>query len=165
MPSVSPRRMILSNYETGEYMEVQFNPSSVTIELEAFYNRLKVAGQSHEELQYANTSNTRITFELIWDALASAAPDLLNVDSFLMHLHHPPQNVASVSSGAPAPVLFSWPNWIAMLCASPKLKIVTTRWDVDGTPTYQRISVELEERRTRRLGAEVVRRVGLLRAA
>lgn len=157
--------MSLTNYETGEVLEAQFNPSTVTVELEAFFNRLKVPGQSHEEMQYANTNNTRVSFELLWDGLAASAPDLVDADAFFLHLHHPPQNVASVASGAPPRVLLSWPNWIALLSQSPKVKITTTRFGLDGAPTYQRIAVELEERRTRRLGSDVVRRVGLLRAA
>lgn len=165
MADQAPRRMCLVNYETGEDMEVQFNPTQVTVELEAFFNKLKVAGQSHEELQYGNTGNTRVSFELAWDALAATGPDLTDVNAFFLSLLTPPQTVSSVSTGAPPRVLFSWPNWICMLTAYPKLKIVTTRWDSDGAPTYQRISVELEERRTRRLGSELVRRVGLQRAA
>lgn len=165
MATTAPRRMCLINYETGEDLEAQFNPSAVTVELEAFFNKLKVAGQSHEELQYGNTGNARVSFELAWDALAADGPDLTDVDAFFLSLLHPPQTVSSVSAGAPPRVLFSWPNWICMLAAYPKLKITTTRWDSAGAPTYQRISVELEERRTRRIGSEVVRRVGLQRAA
>jgi hypothetical protein len=162
---MAPRRMSLANVETGETRVMQFNPTKVTISIEAFYNRLKSPGASHEELQYSNTGNTRCTFRASLDGRAQGAPDVNDFLNYFLANLSPPEDASTVTTGAPPRVLFSWPGWIALVTRQPKLTANATRFSPEGPPDYLELDFELEESRTSRLGSGLVRRSGLRRAA
>lgn len=162
---MAPNRMSLSNVEAGETRPMQFNPTKVSIALEAFYNRLKSPGASHEELQYSNTGNTRCTFRAILDGRAQGAPNVPDFLNYFLANLAPPDEPSAISTGAPPRVLFSWPGWIALVTRQPKITIAATRFSPEGPPDYVELDFELEEVRTSRLGYGLVRRSGLRRAA
>lgn len=162
---MAPRRMSLANVETGETRVMQFNPTKVTIAIEAFYNRLKSPGASHEELQYSNTGNTRCSFRAYLDGRAQGAPDVNDFLNYFLANLSPPEDASTVTTGAPPRVLFSWPGWIALVTRQPKLTANATRFSPEGPPDYVELDFELEENRTSRLGSGLVRRSGLRRAA
>ncbi len=157
--------MSLSNLETGETLEVQYNPTGVEVRLEAAYNRVAGPGASFQELQYANTGNTSIPLELVFDGRAPDSPDLDSVQGFLLSLLHPPESPLGVKNGSPPRVLFRWPGWIALVMKQFKLSINAKRFSGDGPPNYLVIKIDQEENRITRLGTEGVRRSVLRRAA
>jgi hypothetical protein len=157
--------MSVTNLDTGETLEAQYNPTGIEVRLEAAYNRVGGPGASYQELQYANTGNTQIPFEINFDGRAPNAPDLNNVQGFFLSLLHPPQDVLGVENGSPPLVLFRWPGWISLVMRHPKLTIAAKRFEPDGPPNYITVKVEQEEARITRLGTENVRRNVLRRAA
>ncbi len=165
MPSDSPLRMSLGNFETGESITAQYNPRDVKIAIEAIFNRVKTPGQVGEEMQFANTSNIKPSFELTFNARAPQSPNLLDIEGFIFSLLHPPKKVGGVTTGAPPLVVFSWPNWIMLVTRMPKLEQTTSMFNRDGKPEFQTYRVELETQYTRRIGREEIRRSALRRAA
>lgn len=161
----APQRMTLADVDTGTGVPVQFNPNNPTLELEAFYNRLKIPGAASEGLQFSNTGNLKVAFELLYDGRAKGAPDLEAVQSLLFSFLLPPDSVQNTDTGAPPRMLFTWPKWISIVSVMPKLKISPKRFDPDGRPDYLSIMVELEAKRSSRLGSQTMRRSGLRSAA
>lgn len=161
----APQRMTLTDVETGETVPVQFNPLNPTVELEAFYNRLKVPGAAGERMQFSNSSNMRVAFELLYDGLSKGAPDLDKVQGILLSFALPPDAVQNVDTGAPPRLLMVWPSWISIVSRMPKIKLMPKRFAADGRPTYMHIGVELESNRSARLGAQSMRRGGMRRTS
>lgn len=157
--------MSLGNLDTGESLEAQYNPTEVEIALASVYNRTKVPGGTFEEMQFSNVANPKITFTLTFDGRSSRAPNLLDVEGFLASLLHPPTDITSVTTGAPPLVLFSWPNWIALVARVPQFTQRSSRFASNGRPDFQTYKVELEVHTTRRLGRESIRRSAFRRAS
>ena len=164
----SPRKVVIGDLETGEYVELQFNPQKLKLSLEASWSRVQTPGSSFQDLQFGGTGNIIFEeFEVRYDALGAAGPDLIDKQNFLLSLLYPPQDVDAVATGAPPRVLVSWPGWIAVKTTVPKIEIDFSRFAFDGepTPTYFTAKVKLEERRTTRIGFSQVRQRGLRRTA
>ena len=161
----APRRMTLTNLETGEPFEVQYNPTGVEVQLEAMYSRVASPGASFQEMQYSGTGNTKITFDLAYDGRAADAPAFDLVEGFMLSLLYPPEKPLGPKNGSPPRVLFTWPGWISLVVKKPKFSESVKRFSPDGPPTYVVWKVELEESRVTRLGTEGVRRSVLRRAA
>lgn len=151
--------MSLTNLAWGLTMPAQFNPSRVEIEIEAFWNRLKIAGRSFEEAQFSNVGNLHVKFDLQLDALAVGAPDLRAYLRDMFAMVYPSEE------SSPSPIGFVWPNWISIVTFLPKLKFTASRFELDGRPSYGTLGVELEERRSRRLDTDLLRTQGFTRAA
>ena len=158
MASDSPLRMTLGNLETGESITAQYNPTRVGIGVDAHFGQTKTPGATSEEMQFSHVGNVKPTFTLTFKARAPGAPDLLDIEAFLLSLIYPPQVVGGVTSGAPPLVLFSWPNWIMLVTRKPKFSQETTLWNKNGRPEEQTYKVELESQSTRRIGREAIRR-------
>lgn len=165
MPSEEPLRMSLGNLDTGESITAQYNPTEVETAISAVFNRIKTFGGTFEEMQFSNVTNAKIMFSLVFDSRSSRAIDLANVEGFLASLIYPRTAVSAIATGAPPLVLFSWPNWIALVTRMPSFSQRTTRFAKDGRPESQTYKVELEAHSTRRIGSEIVRRSAFKRAA
>ena len=63
----TPPRMRLVHLKSQDSVSAQYNPTEINEKLSTVWNRLKVLGQSFEELQYLQTKNQQITFALSFD--------------------------------------------------------------------------------------------------
>lgn len=156
--------MTLGNLETGESITAQYNPTKVDIAVEAVYGRTKTPGATSEEMQFSHVSNAKLSFILTFNARAPGAPDILDVEAYLLSLIHPATRVGGVTSGAPPLVVFSWPNWIMLVTRKPKFSQETLAFNKNGRPELQTYKVELESQHTRRIGREQIRRSAFRRA-
>jgi len=153
-----PARMSIANVATGESIEAQLNPSELEEALEVAYNRLTIPGLSHQPLQFTNTGNLKLTFELMFEALEPAAdlPRLLLARRFLQSLCYPPRGAQDVRSGGPPRALFIWPNLASLTCVITGLTFKHQRFNLEGTPVQFSAKVTLEEIRDVRLTSEDV---------
>lgn len=158
--------MTIGNTDAGTSITAQYNPTKVAIALATMWTKAAIPGQSYQEQQYSGTGNPTITFELAFDGRSdSLKKTLKEIENYLFALQYPALSPGSVSGGAPPRIIFSWPKWVLLVATMPKFTQTTTRWEPDGTPSYQTYSVELEQRLTRRIGNEEVARNALRRSS
>ena len=62
-----PPRMQIIHLKTQDSVSAQYNPTEVSEKLGSIWNRLKVLGQSFQELQYIQTANLKISFTMQFD--------------------------------------------------------------------------------------------------
>lgn len=156
----------LSNVETGEGVEFQFNPTSIKLSLGADWKSSASPGASFERLQFSNRKNDVVTFKLQMDGRSVGAPSVPDRLAYLASLMTPPDADLDIRTAAPPRVLFRFPGLISVETVLPKLTIDVKRFDlVTGAPDYVEIDIELLEYRTKRLGSQTVRRLGFIRVA
>ncbi len=155
-----PDRMTITNLVTASTVEMQYNPTEIEETLAVVYAHQVIPGLSHEVLQYTNTKNLAISFDLAFDALANSkdydVDDALNARRFLQSLCYPRRGATTIRGGAPARSLFVWPNLYTLSTVITSLKIKFTRFALNGTPTAFVASLQIEEIRDFRLTAEDV---------
>lgn len=151
-----PERMSLTNLGSGESLEMQYNPTDVSEDLQAVYQHLTILGQGHEEQQYLNTKNHLVEFDLNFDALTGNGYDIGYARRFLMSLFYARRDANDIRGGAPPRVLFVWPNFMALQAQIPKLKIKHSRFARTGQSTLYVASIGIEEIRDARLLSEDV---------
>lgn len=169
--SGSPRKLILTDVETGESKEVQFNPVEVSIEGDPQYQRLKHPAGSYQRLSFEGRNNDVVTFELVIDAIAAGVdgiPYSAEFEAFLMSLRHPPDEPDAITTAAPHEVLLVWPGWLAIVCVLTKCKEKARRFATPAVndnpvPTLTIWDLAFEESRRMSLGAESVRVTGFQR--
>lgn len=153
-----PARMSIANIGTGDSIEAQFNPTELEETLDVSWARLTVPGLSHQPLQFVNTGNTKMSFELQFEAQDPAATldQLLRSRRFLQSLCYPRQGASNVTTGGPPRALFIWPNIVSLTCVLTALAFRYTRFNIEGTPIEFACRVSLEEIRDVRLTSEDV---------
>ncbi len=169
--SDSPRKLIITDMETGESREVQYNPVEVSIEGDPQYQRIKYPAGSYQRLSFDTKNNDVVTFELVVDALARGADGLsfsTTMEAFLLSLRHPPDDPDAIATAAPPSVLLVWPGWLALECALVKFKEKVRRFappavHVNPVPTLTIYDLAFEESRRLDLGSESARIVGFER--
>lgn len=159
-----PDRLTFIDVATGDSLTVQYNPTEVTENLASQYNRAGILGLSHQPLQYAQTENMKVGFELAFDSLAQPGRyDIMAARRFLMRFHYARRGGTDIRAGAPGRVIVVWPNLYTLTC-----KLMTTvnkfsRFQQDGTPTFFTAGVAFEEVRDKYLYADDVAIVGTIR--
>jgi hypothetical protein len=166
--SDAPKKLIITDLETGESKPVQFNPVEVTIDGGAAYQRIRHPAGSYQRLSFEGTNNDVVSFELVFDSLAAEDPFVDQWEPFLMSLLRPPDTPTSMAAAAPHEALLVWPGWIAVVCALTKFKEKARRFAPpavrdDPVPTLRVFELAFEESRRLSLGAESVRIVGMQR--
>lgn len=169
--SGSPRKLILTDIETGESKIVQFNPVEVSVEGDPQYQRLKHPAGSYQRLSFEGRNNDVVSFELVVDALSKSIAGTTfatEFEAFLLSLRHPPDEPDAIATAAPHEVLLTWPGWIAIVCVMTKCKLKARRFATPAVndqpvPTLVIYDLAFEESRRLSLGAESTRIVGLQR--
>lgn len=159
-----PERMYVVDLKTLEEMTAQFNPAEFEETIKVVWSKLISPGLSHERTHYSHTENFKLTFELIFDALAGGTVEgNLDARDFLQSLCYAKAGARTVSDGEPTRVLFVWPGMVSITAAIGELKFKHTRFNSQGRSTYFKVDVQLEEVRAERLTSEEVRENGARR--
>ena len=169
-----PNRMEIANLRTGEVVSAQFNPEELKETLQVNYERLEILGMSHQPLQYKNTGNLQIAFDLGFDALSSRNVELSGtavgggdphlMRRYLLSLCYPPRGPQDVLGGGPPTLLFMWPHIWTVHCKMTKLDITHKRFALSGIPTLFVATVTIEQISESRIFAEDVLSDGTLRS-
>lgn len=162
--------MSLGNLDTGDTLEVQYNPTELKGALEPVYNRLQIQGMSHELLQYANTKNFLVEFDLNFDAVTQYRGGVYPVAAarkFLMSLGYSRRSSANqlLSNGSPSDVVFLWPNLYSLTCKLGTYAETLKTFAQDGSLLRWSAHLKLEEVRDLRLWADDVLVQGTIRPA
>jgi hypothetical protein len=170
----APDRMSLMNTSTAVSVEAQFNPTQLDEDLAVNWNKLAVLGLSHMPLQYQQTDNHAMSFELAfraWDKNpTSRLADIHYKRRFLLSLCYPSRNSpATVVGGAPPRVLFVWPSslaggFVSLTSVIKKLHLSHTFFNRKGDSVHFSCKVDLEEIRDFRLYSEDVLTMGTARS-
>jgi hypothetical protein len=161
-----PSRMYMADIDTQETLEMQFNPAELEEVLEPVWAKLEVPGLSHERLQYSHTRNHTMSFELIFDAMIggpTTTDQNMDARKFLLSLCYAKKGAQNVNDGQATRVLFVWPTFVSLTAKIGTIKISHTRFNLNGTPTFFKARVSIEEIRDTRLYSEDVRESGTLR--
>lgn len=162
--STIPPRLRLFNLRTNEGFVMQFNPTQFTERLAINYGRPQVLGQSHQELQYLNTSNLTVPMQLFFlsrDIRTHAGGQ--EVKRFLYSLCYPVRGAGSVIGGAPPRVLVVWPNTLSLTCKITSLEINNQRFNRASEVVQFTANCNFEEMRDIRWTSEDARQLGVRR--
>lgn len=169
MPIQDPDRLTFGKLDTGETLEVQYNPEELAEQIEAVYARLVIGGMSHELLQYDHTKSLSLSCTVKFDAVTSYRGGTYDVNGarrFLMGAMYSRQATAQIAgAGAPSSVMVMWPNLYTLTC---KLTAYDGRlywFGQSGKLLRWDAKLKFEECRDFRLWAEDVEAQGTLRPA
>lgn len=154
-----PDRLTFHNLDTGAELEVQYNPTELAEKLEVVYNRVAIVGMSHTLMQYGNTGNFGVEFDLNFDAVTAyrgGTYDVAGARKFLLGLGYRRRSTIAVNGGAPASVLVMWPNLYTLTCKMTAFGGKITTFAKDGSILRWTAHVSLEEFRDMRLWADDV---------
>lgn len=158
-----PPRFTILNIDTGELIEAMYNPDEIKEKLEAAYTELEIAGHSHQPMQYKNTKNFALNFELALDDLSAESKQLDDARRFLHSLFYP-QRSASIGQAGTPNVLLVWPKVFAVRCRAATLEGSLKRFaSGDGRLTWYVAATSWKEVLLRKLYSEDVRQGGTLR--
>lgn len=165
--TTKPPRVMLTDLETAEAFEFQYNPEELKEKLGANFNEPEVLGLGYKPQQYKNSDNVALSFDLVLDALGKgfSVTKLLDARRFLHSLFAPRRGSGDITSAATPRVLFSWPNYVSLVCRLRSADASGLRFNAQMQPTHYKATVNIAEARTTRLFAEDVRRFGTLRGA
>lgn len=158
-----PSPLTLGNLETGETMDAQYNPDLVDDQLDAAYAHQVIPGLSHELLQYTNTKNVSLSFDIGFDILGDDTLNANNIKGFIDQFMYQQRSASSVGTGSPPRLLIIWPNVYSMTCKLTSRKIAMRRFDLTLANDWFVFSLKLEEARVTRLFSEDVRTMAGLR--
>lgn len=175
-----PRRVSLTNLNTGEGWMAMFNPTTFEEQVEVNWNRQHVLGLSHEPLQYGNTGNWNFELDLymrgnkpttvnpfteatVKDKSPKGLSDIMAIRKFLMSLAYPVSG-ATIGEGGPPRVLVVWPHIMSLVCVVTSLKLANQRFNFEGYPVEYVASVGFEEIRDTRITSGDIRQLGTERS-
>lgn len=160
-----PSRVSIASVDTGQSVDAQFNPDEIEEKLGVNWKELDILGMSHKPLQYLNTDNLVLTFELGFNAMTTDGQQVFSTRLFLESLCYTKRGAADVIGGAPTKVLFSWPNLFSLTCVVVSLTFKHKRFNNSMQSTAFTCAVTIKEIRTTRLFAEDVLASGTLRSS
>ena len=142
-------RMTITNTRTGLTRKMQFNPTELQESIGAEFARQTVPGLSHQVLQFTNTRNREVKFELFFDdsnypAAERGKNPILPMRRWLRSLLHPRRGGGRVTGGSPR-VLFTWPGFISFTCFVIDLQFTYAQFNLAGEPSQMRVDVTVEE--------------------
>lgn len=164
--TVKPTKMSLANIDTGDSLDVQFNPSEFEEKLGVTFSRQTIVGMSHQVLQYINTNNLTFSLEVWYTATdGPAAQERLLAARRFLHAVHYPRKATSVAAGGSPRLLFVWPGIIALTAQITELTGKFVRFNKLGIPVQYNARIGLEEVRDARLLYDDVLTSGTQRGA
>lgn len=163
--NVRPERVSLTNIETGDVLEVQFNPDELNEKVAAAYNDLAILGLSHKPDQFQSTENLVLSFDLVFDALAvdGGVDTIARARRFLHHLCYPVDGQDVRTGGTPR-VMFLWPRLFAITGRLRSVDITMKRWNSDMALVYYVAKLNLTESRSVRITSAEVLDFGTVRS-
>ena len=142
----TPNRMVFTNLYDGEELLAQFNPTQFTESLGVNWTTLQIPGLSHKPLQFINTDNLKLRFELYFQA---RSPDeLLDIQRarLLLIAWCYPRNVSNDIIGGAAPrLLVTWPGMLSLEAVLRNVDITHQRFNKLGQSVHFTANVQLEE--------------------
>ncbi len=154
------QRMTLTNIETAETLEVQFNPEQWRSQITVNFARKVVQGYSSHRLQYGSTGNRTFELELFYIGHTIEEVGRINdARLYLESLCYVPRDERSAAASTPR-VLLLWPKFVAMQVKVVSHGDLVFRFARSGQPTGFRIRLGFEEDLDRRLTMEDVRLQG-----
>ncbi len=170
MPDASvrrkPARMSLIKLSTGDELFAQFNPTEFEEEVAVTFQRQKILGLSHTNMQYSNTENWQSPLKMHWEAFDDSGnklDNLLAARRFIHSLCYGPRGAQDIVGGAPSRVLFIWPSLLSMLTFVTKIKFKFTQFNLNGAPVRADAEISIEEARVLKLFSEDVADEGTFR--
>ena len=160
-----PSRVSIASVDTGRSVDAQFNPDEIEEKLGVNWKELEIMGMSHKPLQYQNTENLQLTFEMGFNAMATDGDQVFSTRLFLESLCYTKRGAADVIGGAPSKVLFSWPNLFSLTCVIVSLTFKHKRFRQSMQPSAFTAAITIKEIRSTRLFAEDVLSSGTLRSS
>lgn len=153
-----PRRYVtLTNMADDRTLSLWYFPPKLEESVEVGYDRLQVPGLSHQPQQFKNTGNLSYQLEMYFRANdAVQSRQLLQVRKFLHYICYPRQGANDVVTGAPARVMFVWPNLVTIQAIVTSLKCTISRISRTAGAVEMTAVLQLEEVRDGRLLAEDV---------
>jgi len=155
MPSLE--KAIITNTNSGERVQVQFNPEEYTLSKDINYAQTAVPGLSSPVLQFVNGNLQTLEMELFLDTLeahpGSAASDdvraLVKKVTGLMSI--------DAATHAPPILLFTWGS-LSFTCVLARASQRFIMFLPDGTPVRARLQVTFNEFRNVDLEAKEIKR-------
>jgi hypothetical protein len=145
--SREPAKMSITNLYTNLSQDAQFNPVEFTEALRVNYTKLGLLGRSYRPLQYQNTDNHGIKFELGLRVFKRGENQKLRIyqfRNFLLSLCYPRRGAADVVGGAPPRVLLVWPQMVSLTCRIMSVEGTHSFFGSSGGSNYPRYKVEIE---------------------
>lgn len=157
--SRGPAKMTIVNVDDprGSRIIAQFNPTEFTESVSVEYSRQKVVGLSHQPLQYVNTGNDALGFDLFFNAedIEQLKRNMFS-RKFLLSVAYPRRTAQLVTGGGPPRLMFIWPGFISLTCVLIGVSFTYQRFAATGHPLEFTASVTLEEIRDIRLLSDEV---------
>ena len=161
-PEHTPPRAALTNLNTAEVFDFQFNPPEFSESFNVNYARHEIPGLGYQVMQYINTNNNQISLEIYLSGIApfldefegirvakaqrvEEVYDVARGKQFLQSLAYP---VRSQSGGwqAPPQCLFVWPKVIRMMCVVTAVEFTHQRFSSQDLRTLSlTAAITLEE--------------------
>jgi hypothetical protein len=167
-PTQEPDRLTLGKLDTGDMLEVQYNPEQLKEALKPIYAKLQILGMSHEPLQYGYTENFSVSFDLKFDAVTRYRNGTYDVNAarrFLLGAGYARRSGSAklLSNGQPTSVVVIWPKLYTLTCKMMAYAGDLTTFASDGSLLRFTAHLQFEEARDMRLWAEDVESQGTVR--
>lgn len=149
-------KLTLTNVDTAQTVEMQFNPEEFRSQLTVNYSRKKVQGWSHEPLHYGGTGNRTFTLGLFF--IGHGVSEVGSIEQarlFLESLCYASREGAR-SRRSPPTVLVIWPRFLAMNTKIVSHSDIVTRFNRIGQPTGFTVELGFEEALDTKLFSEDV---------
>jgi hypothetical protein len=145
----SVRQMALINArDTGDRLEVLFNPQKLSMEIETSRGTLNPIGSSHPVKQYAHTAELQFSLELYMTSSAAIlrhfSTDLNRAINWLASFVYPEGRQL-----APPPLIVVWPNTVGKVVTVDHINVEYLRWHADGKPRIVTVTLDVSELRAR----------------
>lgn len=160
-----PSRVTIASVDTGKSVDAQFNPQEISEKLGVNWKELDILGMSHKPLQYLNTENLTLSFDLVFNVLSQNGDQAFSTRLFLHSLCYSKRGSQDVIGGGPSRVLFSWPNLFSLTCVMATMEIKHQRFNNAMQSMQFTATLTIKEARINRLYAEDVLSQGTLRSA
>jgi hypothetical protein len=160
----NPPKLRLTNIETREHIDAQFNPTQFSIALQVNYGRHAPPGSGYVPLQYGNTGNPTIPLELMFFVRNTKERD--NRDTarrFLLSFCYPRRGAVNIPQHAPPRLLVTWPQFVTMVCVVTNITMKFTLFNSNAQPIQETYSMQLEESRDGPLFSDDINRTGVMR--
>jgi len=141
-----PSKLVFTNLVDGAELEAQFNPTNFTEQLGANWNSLTIPGASYKPLQFSNTDNLKLRFEMFFLAQTKAELAGLQRARLLLLAWCYPRRVANdiVGGGAPR-ILVTWPTMLSLQAVIRTVEHSHQRFNRIGQSVHMTTNLSLEE--------------------
>jgi hypothetical protein len=152
----------LTNLDTGEQIEVLFNPNEYTLNKDNNFAQAVVPGLSTPLLQFVNGNVRTLDMELVFDSLEQHRHSSRTINPARSDVRRLTQKVVDLmaitpATHAPPVVLFSW-GGLTFTGVLSKVNQKFTMFLEDGTPIRARLQVTLQEWKSALQESKEVRR-------